>query len=165
MRTKSFSPAAVVSVLAFATACGGSPEPASEQATGDFPNQLGANNERIRHEGDGRVLVWASGDPEAPDAEWYDFTGAPMPPQDLQYGIGKDRIRAIDDPVFVAPDDERLLTIRPSPYRDEPVETASDIMVIGYMMEDEPRAYPTALLDQHEIVNDEFKGKPVAVGW
>ena len=99
------------------------------------------------------------------DAEWYDFTGAPMPPEELQYGIGKDRIRAIDDPVFVRPDDPRLLTIPASPYRDEPVETAADIMVIGYIMEGEPRAYPTALLDRHEIVNDEFKGKPVSVGW
>jgi hypothetical protein len=33
------------------------------------------------------------------------------------------------------------------------------------MMEGQPRAYPTALLDQHELVNDEFLGKPVSVGW
>lgn len=131
----------------------------------EFPNQLGENNVRIRYEDDGRVSLWALGEPESDDAEWYDFTGAPMAPEALQYGIGKDRIRAIDDPVFVAADDPRLLSIPPSPYRNEPVETTDDIMVIGYMQDDEPRAYPTALLDRHEIVNDEFKGKPVSVGW
>lgn len=131
----------------------------------EFPNQLGQGNERIRYEDDGRVLLWALGEPESDDAEWYDFTGAPMAPEALQYGIGKDRIRAIDDPVFVSTDDERLLDIPASPYRNEPVETSDDIMVIGYMQDDEPRAYPTALLDRHEIVNDEFKGKPVSVGW
>ncbi len=152
--------------LALLAACGGNPESTpSQEGEEEFPNQLGPDNVRIRHEADGRVLVWALGDPESADAEWYDFTGAPMPPEDLQYGIGKDRIRAIDDPVFVSADDERLLGIPASPYRDEPVSTAADIMVIGYMMEGEPRAYPTALLDQHEIVNDEFKGKPVSVGW
>jgi len=130
-----------------------------------FGNQLGDGNPKIRSESDGRVLVWASGDVEGPDGEWYDFTGAPFPPEELQYGIGKDRIRAIDDPLFVSPDDPRLLSIPPSRYRNEPVETMEDIMVIGYVMEDEPRAYPTALLDRHEVVNDEFKGKPVAVGW
>lgn len=131
----------------------------------EFPRQLGSNNERIRYEDDGRVLLWALGEPDSDDAEWYDFTGAPMAPEALQYGIGKDRIRAIDDPVFVAADDPRLLSIPPSPYRNEPVEATDDIMVIGYMQDDEPRAYPTALLDRHEIVNDEFKGKPVSVGW
>jgi len=154
--------------LVLLTACSGEvQEPPVEPtpAVEEFGNRLGEDNPRIRIEPDGQVLVWASGDMNSPDSEWYDFTGAPMPPEDLQYGIGKDRIRAIDDPVFVSPDDERLLGTPASPYRDEPVETASDIMVIGYIMEDEPRAYPTALLDRHEIVNDAFKGKPVSVGW
>lgn len=157
-----------VSALVFLAACSAAEqEPIAEptEEAEEFGNRLGEGNPRIRVEPDGQVLVWASGDLDSADAEWYDFTGAPMPPEDLQYGIGKDRIRAIDDPVFVSPDDERLLGIPASPYRDEPVETASDIMVIGYIMEGEPRAYPTALLDRHEIVNDAFKGKPVSVGW
>jgi len=165
MRAPALHPLAAA-VLLVATACAG-PEavPAEQSEEEAFPNQLGEDNPRIRNEADGRVLLWAAGDPESADAEWYDFTGAPMPPEALQYGIGKDRIRAIDDPVFVGADDQRLLTIPPSPYRNEPAETTDDIMVIGYMMEGEPRAYPTALLDRHEIVNDEFKGKPVSVGW
>jgi hypothetical protein len=129
-----------------------------------YEHQIGEDSWKIRRDG-GDVFVWAGGDSTGPGAEWYDFTGAPFDPEDLQYGIGRDVIRAIDDPVFVSSDDERLLTIPPSPYRDEPVETTGDIMVVGYMMEGQPRAYPTALLDQHELVNDEFLGKPVSVGW
>jgi hypothetical protein len=37
--------------------------------------------------------------------------------------------------------------------------------VIGYVAEGQPRAYPTALLDGHELVNDEALGKPFTVGW
>ncbi len=138
-------------------------EPAEEDV---FGNQLGEGSPKIRRDADGDVYVWADGDLDDPSTvEWWSFTGAPFPPEELQFALGKDRIRAIDDPLFVLPDDPRLLTIPPSPYRKEPVETADDIMVIGYLMEGEPRAYPTALLDRHEIVNDEFKGKPVSVGW
>ncbi len=158
---------ALICATAVACSAQGTDRPSGEVDSSiedNFPNELGQDNPRIRHEGD-RVYVWASGDIGSPEAEWYDFTGAPFPPEKLQYGIGKDRIRAIDDPLFVSPDDPRLLSIPPSPYRNEPVETADDIMVIGYEMEGEPRAYPTALLDRHEVVNDEFRGKPVAVGW
>lgn len=138
-------------------------EPAEDEV---FSNQLGEGSPKIRRDADGEVYVYADGDLEdASTLEWYGFTGAPFPPEELQFGIGRDRIRAIDDPLFVPPDDPRLLTISPSPYRGEPVETADDLMVIGYVMEGEARAYPTALLDRHEVVNDEFKGKPVTVGW
>ena len=131
-----------------------------------FGNQLGEGSPKIRRDADGEVYVYADGDLEdASTVEWYGFTGAPFPPEELQFGIGRDRIRAIDDPLFVLPDDPRLLTIPPSRHRNEPIDTADDIMVIGYVMEGEPRAYPTALLDRHEVVNDEFKGKPVSVGW
>ena len=89
-----------------------------------------------------------------------------MPPGDLQYGIGKDRIRSIDDPVFVAPTDPRLTGIPPSRYRRcERPESADEIMVIGYVAEGQARAYPTALMDRHEIVNDQANGKPFTVGW
>jgi hypothetical protein len=138
-------------------------EPAEDEV---FSNQLGEGSPKIRRDADGEVYVYADGDLEdASTLEWYGFTGAPFPPEELQFGVGRDHIRAIDDPLFVPPDDPRLLTIPPSPYREEPVETADDIMVIGYVMEGEARAYPTALLDRHEVVNDEFKGKPVSVGW
>jgi hypothetical protein len=181
MANRLFRTAVLATIGLGASACVGADQEADQDADeepteearrsepgGDevFTNQLGEGSPKIRRDADGEVYVYADGDLEdASTLEWYSFTGSPFPAEELQYGIGKDRIRAIDDPLFVSPDDPRLLAIPPSPYRKEPVETADDIMVIGYVMEGEPRAYPTALLDRHEVVNDEFKGKPVAVGW
>ena len=66
----------------------------------------------------------------------------------------------------LSPDDPRLLKLRPSPYRQAEKPTKSDeIMVIGYVIEGEARAYPAALLDGHELVNDRIGDKPVTVGW
>ena len=35
----------------------------------------------------------------------------------------------------------------------------------GYVIDGQARAYPTALLDHHELVNDTLAGKPILVGW
>ncbi len=131
-----------------------------------FRGLLGKNNNRVIHK-DGKTLLWAGGDRSDPDkAQWYDFTGSPIPAEELQFGIGKDRIKSIDDPLFVRPDDPRLKRIPASPYRrEEKVTTPDDINVIGYVVDGEARAYPAALLDHHELVNDRIGGKPVTVGW
>ena len=127
---------------------------------------LGPDNHKIRREGD-KTFLWAGGArPGSQQAEWYDFTSSPIPPADLQFGIGKDRIRAIDDPVFVSPDDPRLLKLPTSRYRGDPrPKSNDDIIVMGYVNGDEARAYPIGLLDHHELVNDRINGKPVTVGW
>jgi hypothetical protein len=44
-------------------------------------------------------------------------------------------------------------------------EYGPDETVIGLEVEGEARAYSTALLSSHEIVNDEIKGRPIAVTW
>jgi hypothetical protein len=130
-----------------------------------FRGLLGPDNDKVRKVGRS-TLLWASGERDSDDSKWYDFTGAPMPAEDLQFGIGQDRIKAIDDPVFVEPDDPRLLDIPASSYRpEEDPKTNDEIMVIGYMYGDDARAYPAALLDGHELVNDMVGGKPVSVGW
>jgi len=140
-------------------------QPDSCAGPSEIRGLLGADSPKIRREGE-KVFVWASGEASGPDSEWYDFTGASIDPAGLQYGIGRDRIRSIDIPLFVAPDDPRLMDIPPSPYRRcERPETADDIMVIGYVAGGEARAYPTALLDHHEVVNEEVNGKPFTVGW
>ena len=129
-----------------------------------YRGRLGKDSAKIKRE-KGKVYVWAGVTADG-ETDWYDFSGAPMPPGHLQFGIGKDRIRAIDDPLFVAPDDPRLMQLRPSPYRrDERPKKNDDIMVIGYAAGDDARAYPLALLDGHELVNDRINGKPVTVGW
>lgn len=132
-----------------------------------FRGKIGADSKKIKTDGN-KTFIWSGGDkdPKSPDSQWYDFTGSPIPAGDLQFGIGKDRIRAIDDPFFVYPNDPRLKTLPVSPYRpDENPTTFKDLMVIGFVENGIARSYPTTLLDHHEFVNDDFNGKPVTVGW
>jgi len=132
-----------------------------------YRGRIGADSKKIKTDGN-KTYIWSGGDkdPKSPESQWYDFTGSPIPAGDLQFGIGKDRIRAIDDPMFVYPNDTRLKTLPVSPYRpDEKPKTFKDLMVIGYVENGIARAYPTALLDRHEFVNDDFNGIPVTVGW
>jgi hypothetical protein len=141
-------------------ALGGDDKPAPE-----YRRKLGEGSWKIRKEG-GKTFVWAGGKRKGPESKWYDFTGSPIKPEELQFGIGKDRIPSIDDPLFVSTTDPRLSEISASPYRpEEKVETIDDIMVIGYVVGKEAKAYPTALLDHHELVNDRIGGKPLTVGW
>jgi hypothetical protein len=65
--------------------------------------------------------------------------------------LPRDAIPAIDRPTF------------------EPVAKAlgfdANELMIGLVGADEQRAYSTWQLDRHEIVNEVFDGKPVAVTW
>ncbi len=150
----------VTMVLAGGAAC-------KEKVTtqNQYRGLLGSKSDKVKTVGD-KTLLWAGGDSSGPESDWYDFTGSPIPAQKLQFGIGKDTIRSIDDPLFVSPDDSRLLDLSASPYRrDERPKSNDEIMVIGYVENGEPRAYPVALLDHHELVNDIIGGKPITVGW
>lgn len=132
-----------------------------------FRGVIGESSPKIKTVGD-KTFVWAGGDrdPKSSDAQWYDFTGSPIPAGELQFGIGKDRIRAIDDPLYVYPDDKRLSAIPTSRYRPkEKHATNDDLMVTGFVENGIARAYPIALLDHHELVNDDFNGIPITVGW
>lgn len=109
---------------------------------------------------DGRRYLWAKGPREGPAGEWFDITGSPLDEGGYQFGIGKDTIAAIDDPVFVRPDDPR--------FRAEALKAGRDdrtIRVIGFASNGQAKAYPISLLNQHELVNDVVGGKPVTVGW
>ena len=156
---------AILAVMLLALPCGGQ-QPDQEAATKKkFRGLLGPDSKKVKKE-NGKTYLWAGGDPSGAKAQWYDFTESVIPAEELQFGIGKDRIPAIDDPLFVQPDDPRLLKLPPSPYRrDERPKTNDEIMVMGYVVADVARAYPTALLDHHELVNDRIAGKPVTVGW
>ncbi len=129
---------------------------------------IGDDSPKIRNEG-GEVWIWAGGEEEDPDpenAKWFDFTGAPMDPGNLQYGLGMDAIPSIDEPVFVSPDHPDLMAVPPSPYRPcERPRHNDEIMVLGHVENGQARAYPLALLDRHEIVNDQANGEPFAVSW
>ena len=103
----------------------------------------------------GKLLLWARGDPESEQAEWFDVTDAPLDEYGYQYGIGKDTIPAIDEPRFVSADDPRLAQFH----------VKDTTPVIGYAHGAQAKAYPIAILDRHELVNDIVGGKPVTVGW
>ena len=66
--------------------------------------------------------------------------------------LPRDAIPAIDDPQFYdAGAADR--------------EYTPDELVLGVDINGERRAYSTALLNQHEIVNDLVGGQPIAVTW
>ncbi len=131
-----------------------------------YRGRIGEDSWKIQKE-NGKTKIWAGGDKTGPGAKWYDFTDSPIPAEKLQFGIGKDRIPSIDDPIFVAPDDPRLLRIsgKSHYYPEFAAETNDEIKVIGWVEGNDARAYPAVLLERHELVNDKFGGKPITVGW
>jgi len=108
----------------------------------------------------GRRYLWAKGPLKGPAGEWFDVTGSPLDEHGYQFGIGQDAISAIDDPVFVRPDDPRFRAARARAGR-----TDQTIRVIGFAHNGQAKAYPISLLNDHELVNDVVGGKPVTVGW
>lgn len=66
--------------------------------------------------------------------------------------LPRDAIPSIDQPRFYSADE--------ADREYEPEE-----QVIGLVFEGQARAYSTALLSSHEIVNDEIQGHPIAVTW
>ena len=66
--------------------------------------------------------------------------------------LPRDAILAIDTPQFESVEEgDRYL--------------ADNELMIGLVGKTEQRAYSTWQLDNHEIVNDVFEGRPVAVTW
>lgn len=132
-----------------------------------YRGQLGDESPKIRTEG-GATFVYAAGDPKAgEDVEWFEFTDALIPAAELQSGSGRYTTTPVTDPVFVPPDDPRLLEVAAtSRYQGDAVAASNDeIIVLGYVEEGEAKAYPIALMERHEVVNDRISGKPISVGW
>jgi hypothetical protein len=71
---------------------------------------------------------------------------------DLHQGCpARDCIPSIDDPQYLPV--------------DEATEVADDELVVTLSYNGEYRAYPSRILDHHEIVNDTVAGDPLAVTW
>lgn len=71
--------------------------------------------------------------------------------EQLHAVLPRDAIPSIDKPVFEPASKAKALDDR------EPV--------LGVVGDHEQRAYSAWQLDRHEIVNDVFEGKPIAVTW
>ena len=137
-----------------AAGAGGSGAQMVRRFPGSQFRQIGTQSNRVKVE-NGRTLLWAKGDPASEDSQWFDVTDAPLDPLEFQYGIGKDTIPAIDQPLFVSVSDPRL----------EAQHITDEARVIGYADGDDARAYPIRIMSRHELVNDTVGGKPVTVGW
>ena len=83
------------------------------------------------------------------------MTGATVDPTRFQYGIGRDTIASIDDPVFVAAGDPLLAARGVTP----------ESQVLGVAIDGDARAYPISTMRRHEVVNDRFGGEAFAVLW
>jgi hypothetical protein len=118
------------------------------------PDAIPDQHDRPIVEEDGRRLLWASED-EQGDVEWFDMTDSAIDPVRFQFGIGKDTIDSVDRPQFVPFDDPRLTE------RGVTRETE----VLGVEIDGIARAYPVALMDMHEVVNDRFGETAFAVLW
>ena len=66
--------------------------------------------------------------------------------------VSKDSIPAIDDPVFLSASEAST-------------HMEGEDLVIGLSINGEHKAYSTAFLSSHEVVNDVVVGIPVAVTW
>ena len=79
-----------------------------------------------------------------------DFYGALVEEKDVMQGCaGKDCIRSIDNPLFVTAQYARGLSDK------EPV--------LGVTYNGESHAYPIAIMNWHEVVNDTINGMPIAL--
>ncbi len=83
-----------------------------------------------------------AGAPEAPDA---------IRTEEVQTILAADAIRAIDDPRFMTPARAGFVP--------------SNAPVLGVSIDGVAHAYLLGLMSQHEIVNDQLRGRNIAVTW
>ena len=82
----------------------------------------------------------------------FDLSDSLIPVDEIHHGgPPRDGIPAIDDPVFVSVDQAGFL--------------ADEDRVLGISTGGITRSYPIRILDWHEIVNDNFGGRPVVVSY
>ncbi|RMG67513.1 MAG: DUF3179 domain-containing protein [Calditrichaeota bacterium] len=76
-----------------------------------------------------------------------------MKADEFQFGLGPNAIPPINNPIFAAPGDPNYPSLNQT------------FLVIGTILNDEPRAYPLFTLTSHEVVNDRFGDRFVAIGY
>jgi hypothetical protein len=104
----------------------------------------------VRREG-GRVLLWAGNRHNQGPDEWWDVTGLDIPLHEFVAALGRDRVRAIDYPIYNRPDGAIAKNIYP------------EREVFGLAMENQYRAYPRTVMAKCEVVNDTVGQRTIAV--
>ncbi len=95
------------------------------------------------------VLTSACGPDDEPAlVNGFDLTGAAVPPSTILVGTRRDGIKALDAPTFVSAEEADL---------------RGSARVLGLVHGGVAKAYGIDVLTYHEIVNDRFDGRPVAV--
>lgn len=95
------------------------------------------------------ALPAAAGAPDAPPLNGFDLSPSAVPADEIRPGgPPRDGIPALSDPAVV-------------PARDAPWQ--DDDLVLALEQGGEARAYPIAILDWHELVNDTLGGAPILV--
>ncbi len=90
--------------------------------------------------------------PAGPGKRPFDVTRHIIPLSAIDYSIPRDAIPALARPRFVAAEEAR------GRLKD------SD-RVLGVFLKGEAKAYPTRILNWHELVNDQAGGQPILVSW
>lgn len=101
------------------------------------------------------IEIFGEGTIPAPH-NWDTLSGWDIPGAGVAQGADFDEIKALDNPAF----------IHYHPLSFDPVEAfylEDDDLVVAVEINDETKIYPHAILNWHEIINDEVGGLPVAV--
>lgn len=98
----------------------------------------------------GLVLALATGSPALGQGRPRMPKPHPGLPDDFRQLLPRGVIAAIDDPQFVPV---------------EEAEISDDAWVLGVVADGQAKAYSLNLLNQHEVVNDEIGGRPIAAVW
>jgi hypothetical protein len=103
----------------------------------------------VRPDGD-RLFLWA-GTGVKGQPEWFEVTGVDLPFRQFEFAFGRDRIKAIDYPIYQARDGEVVRRIYP------------ERSVLGLVVGGAARAYPLTVMTKVEVINEMIGDRAIAV--
>ncbi len=98
------------------------------------------------------VLLTGNAPLAAESRNGFDYSNASVPTDEIFWGgVRRDGIPPIHEPKFIIADEADFLREKDR--------------VLGIVRNGIAKAYPIKILDRHEVVNDKFGEKPIAIGW
>ncbi|MBG83405.1 MAG: hypothetical protein CMJ40_02535 [Phycisphaerae bacterium] len=118
------------------------------------------------------LLVWAlapalfrqserpPGDGENIESYQFDLSNPRVDTATIEMALlYRDMIPVEDEAIILTPEEAATANSARKPY------LISKDLVIGVVVDGQPRAYPLSILNVHEIIHDEINDKPIAVTW